>query len=70
MIISAIQTDDQAGRPSPCGAHRLAQMPIIITNAPELLVFSTQEHAGSIMKITPSDKGVFGITSPTRQALL
>jgi hypothetical protein len=47
-------------------AHRLAQMPIAVTDAAPLLVFPPQEHAASIPLFSLSNKRVFGTTFTSR----
>ena len=63
------RSDDPLPR-SPRRAHRLAEMPITVPDAPGLFIFSPQKHAGSIRQITATDKRVFGTTSPARDSLL
>jgi hypothetical protein len=67
----AQRRDDPLAR-SPRRAHRLAQMPVAVTDAARLLVFPPQEHAGSIAGTAAANKGVFGTTltwrtRPSRQ---
>jgi hypothetical protein len=57
----AQRSDDPLTRP-PRRAHRLTQMPIAVTDAARLFVFSPQEHAGIIAESAAPNKGVFGTT--------